>query len=193
MAKGIPIIGRAPDKRAKIVNVDEMGNLKVSQLESKLDGIENKLVALEQKLTDGSQKVQLSGNIKSTKVYRSPGSAIPAGVTETLLEITGEVIVHDVIFYFREGVGDPCMRVSFFNGLSWNEYNRFNVNYGEWDTKIQPSNVLVDPLFKLLVENKNVVTLRTPGLRIKGIRIDRRNLSAQEDGNVGVNVIYSEV
>lgn len=62
MAKGIPVIGRAPDKKAKIINVDELGNLKVSQLESKLDGIENKLVALEQKLTDGSQKVTLSGN-----------------------------------------------------------------------------------------------------------------------------------
>ena len=61
MAKGIPVIGRAPDKKAKIINVDELGNLKVSQLESKLDGIENKLVALEQKLTDGSQKVTLSG------------------------------------------------------------------------------------------------------------------------------------
>lgn len=63
MAKGIPVIGRAPDKKAKIINVDELGNLKVSQLESKLDGIENKLVALEQKLTDGSQKVTLSGTI----------------------------------------------------------------------------------------------------------------------------------
>jgi len=62
LAKGIPVIGRAPDKKAKIINVDELGNLKVSQLESKLDGIENKLVALEQKLTDGSQKVTLCGN-----------------------------------------------------------------------------------------------------------------------------------
>jgi len=63
LAKGIPVIGRAPDKKAKIINVDELGNLKVSQLESKLDGIENKLVALEQKLTDGSQKVTLSGAV----------------------------------------------------------------------------------------------------------------------------------
>lgn len=68
MAKGIPVIGRAPDKKAKIINVDELGNLKVSQLESKLDGIENKLVALEQKLTDGSQKVTLSGTIVTSEV-----------------------------------------------------------------------------------------------------------------------------
>lgn len=76
MAKGIPVIGRAPDKKAKIINVDELGNLKVSQLESKLDGIENKLVALEQKLTDGSQKVTLSGNdvVIGLLVDRPPAS-----------------------------------------------------------------------------------------------------------------------
>jgi len=70
LAKGIPVIGRAPDKKAKIINVDELGNLKVSQLESKLDGIENKLVALEQKLTDGSQKVTLSGTIPVIYISR---------------------------------------------------------------------------------------------------------------------------
>ena len=63
MAKGIPVIGRAPDKKAKIINVDELGNLKVSQLE-------NKLVALEQKLTDGSQKVTLSGTIPVIYISR---------------------------------------------------------------------------------------------------------------------------
>ena len=83
MAKGIPVIGRAPDKKAKIINVDELGNLKVSQLESKLDGIENKLVALEQKLTDGSQKVTLSG----TKVVESA----PVTGIKTVTSIVAEV------------------------------------------------------------------------------------------------------
>ena len=85
MAKGIPVIGRAPDKKAKIINVDELGNLKVSQLESKLDGIENKLVALEQKLTDGSQKVTLSGTIMelygATIDERPPANSVPVGAT----------------------------------------------------------------------------------------------------------------
>ena len=31
MAKGIPLMGRDPDGEAKIINVDENGNLKVSQ------------------------------------------------------------------------------------------------------------------------------------------------------------------
>ncbi len=83
MAKGIPVIGRAPDKKAKIINVDELGNLKVSQLESKLDGIENKLVALEQKLTDGSQKVTLSG----TKVVESAPVTGIKTVTSTVAEV----------------------------------------------------------------------------------------------------------
>jgi len=83
LAKGIPVIGRAPDKKAKIINVDELGNLKVSQLESKLDGIENKLVALEQKLTDGSQKVTLSG----TKVVESAPVTGIKTVTSTVAEV----------------------------------------------------------------------------------------------------------
>ena len=78
MAKGIPVIGRAPDKKAKIINVDELGNLKVSQLESKL-------VALEQKLTDGSQKVTLSGTIMelygATIDERPPANSVPVGAT----------------------------------------------------------------------------------------------------------------
>jgi hypothetical protein len=61
LAKGIPVIGRAPDKKAKIINVDELGNLKVSQLESKLAAIESKLLALDSKFADGSAKVALSG------------------------------------------------------------------------------------------------------------------------------------
>jgi hypothetical protein len=31
MAKGIPLMGRGPDGKAKIINVDENGNVKVQQ------------------------------------------------------------------------------------------------------------------------------------------------------------------
>jgi hypothetical protein len=101
LAKGIPVIGRAPDKKAKIINVDELGNLKVSQLESKLDGIENKLVTLEQKLTDGSQKVQLSGTM--TERYgadvnsRPPADTVLAGTTFTVVDESG---------YFQTWISD---------------------------------------------------------------------------------------
>jgi len=32
MAKGIPLMGRGPDGKAKIINVDENGNVKVQQV-----------------------------------------------------------------------------------------------------------------------------------------------------------------
>jgi len=83
LAKGIPVIGRTPDKKAKIINVDELGNLKVSQLESKLDGIENKLVALDSKFADGSAKVALSG----TKVVESAPVTGIKTVTSTVAEV----------------------------------------------------------------------------------------------------------
>ena len=85
MAKGIPVIGRAPDKKAKIINVDELGNLKVSQLESKLAAIESKLLALDSKFADGSAKVALSGTIMelygATIDERPPANSVPVGAT----------------------------------------------------------------------------------------------------------------
>ncbi len=83
MAKGIPVIGRAPDKKAKIINVDELGNLKVSQLESKLAAIESKLLALDSKFADGSAKVALSG----TKVVESAPVTGIKTVTSTVAEV----------------------------------------------------------------------------------------------------------
>ena len=89
MAKGIPVIGRAPDKKAKIINVDELGNLKVSQLE-------NKLVALEQKLTDGSQKVTLSGPLPALSAgdnnvgrVRTQNNEVVAYVYDKIVDIIG--------------------------------------------------------------------------------------------------------
>ena len=32
MAKGIPLMGRGPDGKAKIINVDENGNVKIQYL-----------------------------------------------------------------------------------------------------------------------------------------------------------------
>lgn len=65
MAKGIPLMGRGPDGKAKIINVDENGNV----------------------------KVQLSGTIVDTKrVFYN--EAMPAGTRITLLETNKEVIIH---------------------------------------------------------------------------------------------------
>lgn len=83
MAKGIPVIGRMPNKKAKIINVDEQGNLKVSQLESKLAAIESKLLALDSKFADGSAKVALSG----TKVVESAPVTGIKTVTSTVAEV----------------------------------------------------------------------------------------------------------
>ena len=102
MAKGIPVIGRAPDKKAKIINVDELGNLKVSQLESKLDGIENKLVALEQKLTDGSQKVTLSGtNVEIVKIFDAVAITTTSTISSNLISLnrykTGTFVLYHTL------------------------------------------------------------------------------------------------
>jgi len=63
MAKGIPLMGRGPDGKAKIINVDENGNV----------------------------KVQLSGNNapflairKATLAERPPADSVPVGTTFTL-------------------------------------------------------------------------------------------------------------
>ena len=103
MAKGIPVMGRMPNKKAKIINVDEQGNLKVSQLESKLDGIENKLVALEQKLTDGSQKVQLKGRIDDLEINRPAANSVDKGTVFWAVD-TGEVSVSTGTEWRRLGV-----------------------------------------------------------------------------------------
>lgn len=62
MAKGMPVMGKAPDKRAKIIGVDEQGRIQVAGLIERLNSIEDKLIELEETLTDGTAKVQLSGN-----------------------------------------------------------------------------------------------------------------------------------
>lgn len=122
MAKGIPVIGRAPDKKAKIINVDELGNLKVSQLESKLDGIENKLVALEQKLTDGSQKVTLSGTIN-----------------ELIKEYKDELVDARDIYFGATRAGDCLpLDVSAYKEVAFTVYNKGDHLVKLWAFQLHP-------------------------------------------------------
>ena len=82
--------------RSKYVSVGDTGGLILdskyddfvtnAQLESKLGGIENRLVALEQKLTDGSQKVQLSGQDGALEVTLTGSNEEPVNV-----EVSGPV------------------------------------------------------------------------------------------------------
>ena len=69
MAKGIPLMGRDPDGKAKMINVDENGNVKVQQ----------------------------SGTIKDIHSITRSGN-LNAKTTETVVETTAEIIVQSLLF-----------------------------------------------------------------------------------------------
>jgi hypothetical protein len=73
MAKGIPLMGRGPDGKAKMINVDENGNVKVQQ----------------------------SGNMmsiyKKTIAERPPANTVPVGTTFTLTNSNLDTWISDGI------------------------------------------------------------------------------------------------
>ena len=91
MAKGMPVMGKAPDKRAKIIGVDEQGRIQVAGLIERLNSIEDKLIELEETLTDGTAKVQLSGTAVTSEVLLDAVSVAPLSQTNNInLNITNE-------------------------------------------------------------------------------------------------------
>ena len=65
MAKGIPLMGRDPDGKAKIINVDENGNVKVQ--------------------LSGTMTERYGADVNS----RPPADTVPAGATFTIVDESG--------------------------------------------------------------------------------------------------------
>ena len=65
MAKGIPLMGRDPDGKAKMINVDENGNVKVQQ--------------------SGDMTERYGADVNS----RPPADTVPAGTTFTIVDDSG--------------------------------------------------------------------------------------------------------
>ena len=158
MAKGIPLMGRGPDDKAKIINVDENGNV----------------------------KVQLSGNIVDTKqVFYN--EVIPASTRVTLLETNKEVIIHTMGCKLRNIYGESSVyAMDLLIGAAMEPYRFMGVE--DYNSRITGHTAKFDPNWYVDEENDMIFYRPISVVPFKGVVVRLYNYAGTSQAQQAIIV-----